>query len=273
MADEAYYLGREDREKFLALWRDYTSRRAPQPRHPDRKLPQTPEVYVARTPPGGIPALDAQGTGTSDDDSPGSATCDLYRIVQDFGAGTGTADDGPPSLRPTGRTKLVYNLSEAAVDGDAWVLVVRDKFGNWVASGGAGGDDHRWRMVRPTSENRDSDGYYPAYVQDWTGTAYANGDPCLIKLASGETLISGQLYEGEPLSVFQEAGTGTADPDDGLRIYGVCGNTTECAPDTCDPDTGDVTSWALLYHRAPFKIVRGYSESTCDDSGTGTGTG
>ena len=87
-----------------------------------------PEVYVARTPTGGIPAL-SQGTDTGtdgtalDDDVPGSAECRIYRVL-----GTGSS----ARLVYAGLTKWVYNLNGADLAGDTWVKVSRDKFGTWL---------------------------------------------------------------------------------------------------------------------------------------------
>lgn len=83
----------------------------------------TPEVYVALTPSGGIPALaegSDVGTAFGAGDTPGSASCQIYQRLPD-----GTLQV------ITGLTRTVYNLSESAVDGTSWVLVVRDKYGNW----------------------------------------------------------------------------------------------------------------------------------------------
>ncbi len=74
-----------------------------------------PETYVAFTPVGGIPAM--VGTGAV----PGFADCNIYRVI------------GGVLEQVTFLVRTVYNLSESAVDGLSWVVVVRDKFGTWVA--------------------------------------------------------------------------------------------------------------------------------------------
>lgn len=85
---------------------------------------QTPEVYLVRTPAGGIPALADQGTtgtGTAGmDDTPGSAECDVYRVY-----------DG--QFVKLGFTRRVYNVTGIAIAQGMWVLAVRDKFGIWYA--------------------------------------------------------------------------------------------------------------------------------------------
>lgn len=82
---------------------------------------QAPEVYVAAPPSGGIPARTA--------DTPGSATCDVYKIVG------GDLVDADFDL-------LVYNISNqiiprfdercAADDYVNYVAITRTKFGFWI---------------------------------------------------------------------------------------------------------------------------------------------
>lgn len=98
-----------------------------------------PEVYIAKVPDAGIPGLTpASETGTAtDQDHPGYAECDIYRILE---------VNGSPSLVEVGGfNKRVYNLSEDTIDADVrWITVLRSKFGQWLAavsgspSGGGG---------------------------------------------------------------------------------------------------------------------------------------
>jgi hypothetical protein len=90
----------------------------------------SPEVYVARTRSGGIPALSEggdTGTGTGSsllDDGPGSAICDIYSTQE--------TSPGNFYLRPiNGLSKRVFNLSGSAVAGHEWVVVTRTKGGFW----------------------------------------------------------------------------------------------------------------------------------------------
>ncbi len=110
-----------------------------------------PEVFVARTPAGGIPALGEGytswtgtgtlthvGTGTEllEDDAPGYADCAVWRVL---GEGVGETPVLSPLDAPYYR---VYNMSTSAVAGNTWVLVMRDKPGAWwVVQGGGGGLD------------------------------------------------------------------------------------------------------------------------------------
>lgn len=95
--------------------------------------PQSPEVFVALTPSGGIPALtESTDTGTAFGalDAPGSAECQVYRL-----------DESELLEAVDGLTHVVYNLSSESIPGNKWILVIRDKFGTWFSnkflSGGA----------------------------------------------------------------------------------------------------------------------------------------
>lgn len=134
MAD-AYFLNDNDRRTLKELIREFENRRQNQSSQSgDEKPPQAPEVYVARVPAGGIPALDegytgtGTGTGSIAPDMPGSAVCAVYRLVVDS-AGT------PYLIRVADLNKVVYNLSSSIVTGNGWILVSRDKFGYWYAGG------------------------------------------------------------------------------------------------------------------------------------------
>lgn len=104
-----------------------------------------PELYAALTPSGGVPALTEgpdPGSLPGVDDTPGTASVPLYRRTP---TATGFRMDN------TGRSITVNNLSTSAVAGDQWVLVARDKYGQWyiiegmanpssvVGGGGSGG--------------------------------------------------------------------------------------------------------------------------------------
>lgn len=95
-------------------------------------LNQAPEVYIARVPDAGIPALGEGNTGTASDDAPGSADCDIYKINDD--------DD---LERVATLEKTVYNLSTKKIM-ERWVPVFRDKFGKWLAQGPQGVNARFW---------------------------------------------------------------------------------------------------------------------------------
>jgi hypothetical protein len=80
-----------------------------------------PEVYLAKVPPGGIPA--ASG------DTLGSADCDIYRAIPSSGGQT----------EKLGYSKTIYNPGSTAAPADSLALVARDKFGSWYCLGQGGG--------------------------------------------------------------------------------------------------------------------------------------
>ncbi len=129
MAEQLFYLTENDRD----LLRDFVERELRGRNHSRSRYgiegenSQSPDVYVVRTPNTGIPALDVgstTGSGSLEDDTPGSAECDVYRLVQ-----TG----GTYDLKPTGVTRRIYNLSLSSLSGGTWTPVARDKFGTWYA--------------------------------------------------------------------------------------------------------------------------------------------
>ena len=148
MPDKLYGLTEKDREQVQDLVDGFERKWGNVPGHsvPVLDDPMAPEVYIARTPAGGIPALtEGVGTGTGtgsgcDYDEPGYATCPIYRILPPTGTGSHDCDH---HIEPVnGLTRTVFNLSSSSVAGNSWVLVVRDKWGSWFVppSGGGGGE-------------------------------------------------------------------------------------------------------------------------------------
>jgi hypothetical protein len=111
---------------------DWKNRRGGMNRKPE-KLPglsseglgQVNDVYIARIPEDGIPALiqdnAATGSGsTITDDMPGYAQCDLFKIGKDA------------TMIDLGLTRRVWNVSTASI-AEGWAIIQRTKFGNWIA--------------------------------------------------------------------------------------------------------------------------------------------
>jgi hypothetical protein len=137
---EAFFLKDSDRKVLMSLIDEAkrrprnTTGRPRDSRIDDEEMP-APEVYVALTPPDGIPALQGDsgsqtgtGTGTGQPgpgDIPGHADCAIYRKLD---------LDGDPVLEPMGITRDVYNVATVAVSGNTWVLIERDKLGTWWAN-------------------------------------------------------------------------------------------------------------------------------------------
>lgn len=141
--EQGYWLSESDRDFLEEVKRWWFST----PEN-DRKRPtpvkqrfQTPEVYVAKVPPGGIPALSqagTTGTGTTEplDDVPGYVECQIYALDT-------TEPSAPTFHHMPDLDRFVYNLSPNAITADStpWVVVQRDKFGDWfVVAPGSGTD-------------------------------------------------------------------------------------------------------------------------------------
>ncbi len=124
MAD-GYLLSEEDRAILKLIIEKERSRlispnyRAPV--EPDDQFSLGPEVYVAYTPVGGIPANPTTGTAS---DILSSAECEIYR-----------KDENGRMELVEGLTKIVYNLSLVDVPELEWVLLKRDKWGTWFVEG------------------------------------------------------------------------------------------------------------------------------------------
>lgn len=111
-------------ENDLAILRGIIDRekrtvRSPRPARPEQALPSTPEVYIAKVPTGGIAGL---GAGSLE---PSYADCDIYRL-----SFSGTI---PTLTLVGGLSRRVFNLSSSDLAADSWPVVLRDKFGDWLA--------------------------------------------------------------------------------------------------------------------------------------------
>lgn len=131
MAEEAYVLTERDRAIVAETIRQVEiligrSLRGRGDSFDISDVPIKSYMYMARTPSGGIPALDQNmtGTGTVDlgDDEPSYADCEVYTIMHQY---------TPPKLRPTGFTVRVYSVLTVAIPGYQWVGVMRDEYGDW----------------------------------------------------------------------------------------------------------------------------------------------
>lgn len=90
-----------------------------------------PDVYIAKTPTGGIPALTLPvGTSTGMFATPGKADCDIYTIRE-------TTLGGTPQLVPIPNIeRTVYNISLVDVEENEYILIKRIKGGKWVIDRG-----------------------------------------------------------------------------------------------------------------------------------------
>lgn len=120
----------EDQIKLLQMMLD-RMRQLPDPSphtdYQDDTYP-APDVYIVKTPIGGIPHLTIVGTGTGTDTLPavgdtlGSASCQVLRV------------DSSGVLQEVNNFFLtVYNIFSAPIRGETVITAKRDKFGTWIA--------------------------------------------------------------------------------------------------------------------------------------------
>jgi hypothetical protein len=133
---DAYFLDESDRDIFreMAVWfRQMKSERNRilQPNF-GQQASDTLVAYVPAAGITGVAVVAGTGTGTDDDDTVSSATCDIYRIVeQDWG----NKLEPIPDL-----TKTVYNVASSDVAGSNYVTIGKTKAGRWVVlQSGVGG--------------------------------------------------------------------------------------------------------------------------------------
>jgi hypothetical protein len=130
--ERRYWLDEAGLSILQEVVQDYLQRKGKTPparQKPTPELGFAPEIYLAKTPSTGILAIHPGlliGTGTDPqiplDDTPFSGQCQVYRLV-----------NGVVHIVP-GLTRLVYNMSNADLAGNQWVLIIRDKFGSWFTT-------------------------------------------------------------------------------------------------------------------------------------------
>src|SRR6516225_229064 len=131
MADDIYLPDRGDVEvlRDLIAWK----RGTPQSKgrgNPPHLLDDYPgiDIYVARTPSGGISPPSAHGTGTgiNAEQTVNYAYCQVYKVVETLDS----SNNSTFFLRAVANlNQYVYSLT--AISGNSWVVVVKDKFGVW----------------------------------------------------------------------------------------------------------------------------------------------
>lgn len=177
----ARYLTEGDYVLLLEMLREYRRERKNLDRPIDETTSQkSPDVFIARVPDAGIPALSLVGTAGTEggEDTAGSATCDIYRV----------ATDG--SLEAYERQKEVFNVHSTAVGGD-YTVVIKSKSGTYLVPSGAAistcvDDDGTGTGVCCTLVGVDVDSLP---VIDAGEAAYVLGldvNGCLVRLEIGE---------------------------------------------------------------------------------------
>jgi len=148
----------------------------------DHQEIQAPEVYVARVPSTGIPALiEEPGTGPGQlNDNPGSALCDIHRVVY-TAAPVGTANDG--MMVSVGSKRRVWNLGIISIQGNQWIIALRDKFGYWFASPAGGEID----VLKTTPQKSGCACTEGAVATDEKGVDQLEFNGCDFKVTVSET--------------------------------------------------------------------------------------
>lgn len=133
-----YALTKEERDILREMVKEYRGRRHNTPtRAQTADSSQAPEVYIAKVPSAGIPALKkgTTGTGTHTHDQPGSAMCSLWNVnAQAYLQNTSNPLVLAAMLAASQPIKrLVLNLGQKTIP-TGYILVCRDKWGQWIAS-------------------------------------------------------------------------------------------------------------------------------------------
>lgn len=93
-------------------------------------IDKSPDVYVAKTPSGGIPAMIGL--------EPGYAECEIYKqLPVSFGSDQ-TKIEALLNPDNSSYTQLVRNVSSSSITNE-YVVIKRDKFGFWMVDVGGGG--------------------------------------------------------------------------------------------------------------------------------------
>lgn len=121
-----YLLSEKDLKVIKELLYSYSRRQiAPVERGPNQAIENeesmTSEVYMAKTPVTGLAANTPAGS-TGAGDQPGVAYCQILKL----------SVNSPPDMQLlAGFKEKVYNLGDDSIEPFKWVMVQRDKFGNW----------------------------------------------------------------------------------------------------------------------------------------------
>lgn len=268
--------------EVVADWRRHRGSPAARgPTHPPAE-DQAPDVYIARTPAGGIPAMEpagGSGTGTCGGtgttatiaDKPGSADCAIFQIIH------GDAHCVPELWDSGGTAYTVYNLSTQAVAGDTYVIVARDKFGSWLVLNAA--------STAPMVRVRVIDYISPqeTLVDCSTGTGTGVADDCgfvfhHVRIQTWDSACQ-RFDDGACVYLIEQKGMRLPqhEPYDAW-LLGVApslleGSISDPSEPPCTPTVGGALYMTDL--KRPTYIVEVGAEvgKLCDDPTTSTGTG
>jgi hypothetical protein len=242
-----YILSGADRDKLQRLFdewarRQHNTQNRPNFRGLDNEQWLAPEVYIALTPPEGIPAVAFEpGTATSSalfTDVPiFSGLCQVYKGITASSIGTGTGTSFEDLLIPV---KLmtpmrVFNYSNSDLPGGVWILIARDKFGTWFAvTAGGGGNtvssDMSFVSVQHGPESGVWQNLYKGTILDLNPgfPQFIPGTGCWVWAPMGLLLkTTGSVTQYPYLGKFNDffthnlptTGTGTGGPEETLPLY------------------------------------------------------
>lgn len=156
-------LGETAAAQMQEMWQWYQTRKDQTFRAGRTRSPiPTPRAIIAKTPGGGIAARSGK--------TPGSATCDIFYIDT---SGTATLTDSTYN-------ETVYNLTDTAIPGDAYIHVGQERYGKFVVDTSAGGGDDE------CCENICQDDNKTKYELD-----FASSLPSAFNVSAGTASVSG----------------------------------------------------------------------------------
>lgn len=217
-------------EDDLRLLRELIHRERSQPSNPINQTPSgdmfngvndypAPDIYLAKPVSGSIPPIMPPGpTVTPYYYAPGSALCNIYRLIPEFYGAMGIS--GKPALVDTGLIHRVFSVKDSPILNNNFTAVVKLKSGQWLAIDQANG----FVKLKSVEKNR-----VLGPMSSTTGV-YQEGSCCIV-LSDG-TILTDTVYtmnlEGcnglvFPLSISEElsGSSSITDLSPGKVCYGI----------------------------------------------------
>lgn len=189
--------------------------------HRRAKLPEAPEVYVAKVPPGGIPPMFSAVSQVAPKAVPGGVECQIYRLD----LATGDLETVP------GLTRRVYSLGTAHVQGGSTTPVVRDKFGTWWVTCSD--------CVYPFGTGVDTGtGFHTTGTGTGTGTGQDVVVPCCLDTPLPQRIYLSLTAIGNQGGTGTGTGTFTACDEQSPYNVGAAGGPLSSLDYNCDPLLG-----------------------------------
>lgn len=217
----------------------------------------TPDLYIALPPSGGIPALSILGSVPAEGDIPGYADCSIYKI-------THTYPDEPEMVQMDVPDKRVYNLTTSIIPGGTtWITVHRSKSGQWIVPGSSASTNEIHCRVTECL----GDGYYRAKL----ALSITFSIPADQTTGTGTSTVANPTCE--PCDLILGEGPGTATASNPTVSCGTLSTPNRIVPD------GEQDIIIYDPRAVPLKvpghavIVDMGDTAAQETTGTGTGTG